>query len=112
MTEFGLLLLCALIAAPVAAWVTAHGQSQISHDPSLGMIEGVVVDANNKPIKGASVYADNLGLPTHGRLQTVQTDDQGHLVLDDVYPGDIAMRAFKEADMYGRVDSKYNMPDG
>jgi hypothetical protein len=77
-----------------------------------GTIEGVVVDANNKPIKDASVYAVTLSLPTHGRLQTVQTDDQGHFVLDDVYPGDIVMRAFKEADMYGQVNSKFNMPDG
>src|SRR5260370_19595332 len=77
-----------------------------------GTIEGVVLDGNNKPLKAASVYADNLSLPGPGRLHTVQTDDQGHFVVDDVYPGDIVVSAFKEADMYGRVDSKFNMPEG
>jgi hypothetical protein len=81
-------------------------------DVATGRVEGVVVDANNKPIKDASVFADNLSLPAPGRLHTVQTDDLGHFVVDDVYPGDIVVRAFKEADMYGQVDSKFNMPEG
>jgi hypothetical protein len=76
-----------------------------------GTIEGVVLDATNKPVKGASVFADNLSLPSRGRLYTVETDDQGHFVMHDVYPGDIVLRAFKEADMYGQVDSRFNKPE-
>jgi hypothetical protein len=96
----------------VLALLAHAGNPSQAAKKDTGTVEGVVVDANNKPIKDASVYADNLSLPAAGRLHTVQTDDQGHFVLDDVYPGDIVMRAFKEADMYGQVDSKFNMPDG
>jgi hypothetical protein len=96
----------------VLALLAHAGNPSQAAKKDTGTVEGVVVDANNKPIKGASVYADNLSLPAPGRLHTVQTDDQGHFVVDDVYPGDIVVRAFKEADMYGQVDSKFNMPEG
>lgn len=96
-----------------ASWATAHEQiSQISHDPSLGTVEGVVVNANNKPIKGASVYADNLSMPSPARPYTVETDAQGHFVVDNVYPGDILMRAYKEADKYGDVVGAFGEPIG
>lgn len=48
---------------------------------SLGRVEGVVVDADNKPIRGAYVYATSQSSP--GRPHTVLTDAQGAFVLDD-----------------------------
>ena len=98
-----------LIFCMILLLAQAGNPSQPAKD--TGTVEGVVVDANNKPIQDASVFAVTVNLPFHGRLHTVQTDEQGHFVLDDVYPGDIVMRAFKEADMYGQVDGKFNMPD-
>lgn len=91
MKKYGLLLFCALIAAPAAAWVTA--QSQISHDPSLGIVEGVAGDAANKPIRDASVYADKVSMPKPARPHTAQTNAEGHFVVDEVCPGRIVMRA-------------------
>jgi hypothetical protein len=76
---------------------------------SLGRVEGVVVDAANKPVKSASVYADNLNLPIRGRRPTVLTDDQGKFVLEDVYPGSLLIRAYKDADMYADM-FQFGMP--
>ena len=77
-----------------------------------GTVEGVVLDAKNKPIKDASVYADNLSMPSPARPYTVKTDAQGHFVVDNVYPGDILMRAYKEADKYADVLGAFGEPIG
>lgn len=77
---------------------------------NLGRVEGVVVDADNKPIRGAYVYATSQSSP--GRPHTVLTDAQGAFVLDDVLPGHIVMHAYKEADMYPQPSSKFVAPEG
>jgi len=91
----------------------AHGNLSTSQQPtqaSQGTVQGVVVDSDYKPIKDASVYADNLSQPSPSRPYTVLTDAQGHFVLDAVPPGHIVMRAYKEADKYPKTSSTFDEP--
>jgi Carboxypeptidase regulatory-like domain len=81
----------------VILWAASLSQAA---NAGPGRVEGVVVDADNKPIKGASVYADNLNLPLPARHFPVLTNDQGQFVLEDVTPGHLVIRAYKQADMY------------
>jgi hypothetical protein len=88
------------------------GNQPQSAKKDTGTVEGVVVDANNKPIKDASVYADNLDMPAPARPHIALTDAEGHFVVDEVYPGDIVMRAFKEADKYADITGTWQEPIG
>jgi len=99
----------------LALALLAHGNFATSQQPSQaggGTVEGVVVDPDNKPIKDASVYADNLSLPSAARPHTALTDAQGHFVVDGVLPGHIVMRAFKEADKYPMISGTFDEPIG
>lgn len=90
-----------ILILALALWAQGNlDNSQQLTQANQGTVEGVVVDSHNKPIKDASVYADNLSRPMPARPYTVKTDAQGHFVVDKVYPGDIVMRAYKDADMY------------
>jgi hypothetical protein len=88
------------------------GPLQKATHPDTGTVEGVVVDSENKPVEEAYVYADVLTLPVPARPYTVQSDAQGHFVLDDVPPGRIVMRAYKEADKYPKISTIFDEPAG
>jgi hypothetical protein len=87
----------------LALALLAHGSLNVAQQPTQanqGSVQGVVVDEHNKPIKDASVYADNLSMPKPARPDTVLTDAQGQFVLEHVYPGNLVIRAYKDANMY------------
>jgi hypothetical protein len=87
-------------------------QNAADKPSATGTVEGIVVDANNKLTKDASVYADNLSMPAPARPHIALTDAQGHFVVDEVYPGQIVMRAFKEADKYADITGTFDEPIG
>jgi hypothetical protein len=77
---------------------------------SAARVEGVVVDSDNKAVKDASVYATSSG-PKPARPHTVLTNADGEFVLDNMPPGKIAIRAYKEGDKYPQISFKFDEPD-
>jgi Carboxypeptidase regulatory-like domain len=64
--------------------------------PSMGIIKGVVRELNGMPVPGAKVYAyyqDNM----RKRTADVTTDSNGRFVLDNLLPGVLYVRAYKES---------------
>lgn len=60
-----------------------------------GIVEGVVVDGDGKPLAGATVF---IGTVTRG--PRALTDAVGRFRLDNVPPGLVGLDAFKESDGY------------
>jgi hypothetical protein len=90
-----------VLSLVLLALVLASGQTTPPAElPSLGAVEGSVLDGAGKPIAGATVYA----LPQREHdMRTqfrTQTDANGRFVLKAVPAGDAYLHAFKESDGY------------
>ncbi len=72
--------------------------SQTAATPNLGVVEGVVLDQQSKPIPDANVWA----FPEQdmGKLITTTSDAAGRFILRDVPIGKIYVFGFKESEGY------------
>lgn len=92
----------------VVALVLTMGSSAQAPQPARGSAEGVVLDADGKPLAGATVFVGNLA-----KAPRTTTDTEGRFILKDLPAGKIALMAFKESDGYPYdMFSFYSMPGG
>ncbi len=91
----------------VALILTVAGNAQVSQ-PATGSAEGVVVDAEGKPLAGATVFVGTLL-----NAPRTTTDTEGRFILKGLPPGKIGLMAYKESDGYPyNMFSFYSMPGG
>ena len=84
-------------------WIPiASAQVPLDYVP-LVSVEGTVLDQRGDPVEGATVYAESVSRPLHGRRATSTTDSQGHYLLANVWPDQkpVTIYAYKFAEFYG-----------
>lgn len=67
---------------------------------AFGDVEGVVLDSSGQPVQHASVSYQYMDAPDQGRDVQVETDCNGHFVIEHVLPRRVEIRARKESDFY------------
>jgi hypothetical protein len=83
----------------VAGLVLVIGATPAFAQTALGSIEGVVVDAENAPVAGVSVYPV-AGPAGTGRSHGVLTNADGRFRLEQLVPGTYQLSAYKVEDGY------------
>jgi hypothetical protein len=92
-------------------WFTTAQQQPsppAANDP--GVIKGVVVDPDGKPVEGAQVYVQGDNDPPTSRPDTATTKANGEFVLDHVTPRKVKIHAYKDSDYYTDVVFAFNLP--
>jgi len=96
---------CLAIAALLAGGRPLRGQT------ALGSIEGVVVNAENAPVAGVTVYPVS-GPAGTGRSHGATTNADGRFRIEQLVPGTYQLSAFKVEDGYAdAADAFYAQPD-
>jgi hypothetical protein len=100
-----LLHLLLLAFVPVACCAQATAQT------ALGSIQGTVVDADNSPVAGVTVYPVT-GPAGTGTAHAATTDQDGHFQIVQLVPGTYQLSAYKLEDGYAdTAQSFYQQPD-
>jgi hypothetical protein len=82
-----------------ASAILLAGQPAASAQTALGSIEGVVVDTDNAPVAGATVYPVS-GPAGTGRSHAALTNADGRFRIEQMVPGTYKLSAFKVEDGY------------
>ena len=86
---------------------------------NFGVIKGVVVDQDGKPVAGANVYVGGIRWPAEGhndpplnsRSNETTSDANGEFVLDRVIPSkSVIIHAYTDTDYYALVLWAFNLP--
>jgi hypothetical protein len=86
---------------------------------NFGIIKGVVVDQDGKPVAGANVYVAGIRWPAEGhndpplnsRSNETTSDAKGEFVLDRVVPSkSVIIHAYTDTDYYAFVLWAFNLP--
>ena len=92
------MLICVLALFLVSfTFAPAYGQSQ---PPSLGAVQGVVLDQQDRPIGYAKVSPGSIGGPVFRRPNYVFTDELGRFLLGGLAAGRYMIYVAKEAEGY------------
>jgi hypothetical protein len=89
----------ACLFAILFLFLSNAGFSQTAATPSVGSVEGVVLDEQNKPIPEANVYAP-LPQDMRRRVATTTTDSSGKFGFRDLPTGVVYIYAYKVSDGY------------
>lgn len=96
-----------LLAAAILFCLQQAGAAQTA----LGSIEGVVVDSDNAPVAGATVYPVS-GPSGTGRSHAAVTNADGRFRIEQMVPGAYKLSAFKVEDGYADTATPfYEQPD-
>jgi len=87
----------ALRFSALAAMLCFFAATSLRAQTALGSIEGVIVDADNNPVPGASVYLVT-GPSGTGRGSTVLTNADGRFRLEQLVPGVYTLSIYKTQD--------------
>jgi hypothetical protein len=84
-------------------WIPIASAQEPRDNVSLVSVEGIVLDQRGDPVEGATVYAESISRPLHGRRATSTSDSQGHYLLANVWPDQkpVTIYAYKFAEFYG-----------
>lgn len=107
----GTTLRIAMSAGCLAIAVLFSGVGTMRGQTALGSIEGVVVDAENVPVAGVTVYPV-AGPADTGRSHGATTNADGRFRIEQLVPGTYQLSAFKVEDGYAdAADAFYAQPD-
>ena len=93
-------------------WFITQVQPSWSPDANgLGVVKGIVVDSNGRPVEGATVYATDQNDPPMSRPYLTTTNANGEFVLVQVRPGKkVRIHAYEDIDYYSWVTSGFTLP--
>lgn len=66
-----------------------------------GVIQGVVLGEEGRPVRGAKVHAELKGIPMHKAIRYVETDGKGFFLIDRLEFGTYYVSAIDEEKKYG-----------
>jgi hypothetical protein len=72
-----------------------------------GVIQGVVLGEDGRPVRGAKVHAELEGVPMAKKIRYVETDESGFFLIDRLDFGNYYVGAMKEEEGYGSTDSGF-----
>src|SRR5467141_754880 len=72
-----------------------------------GVIQGVVLGEDARPVRGARVHAELKGVPMAKAIRYVETDESGFFLIDRLIFGNYYVGAMKEEEGYGSTDSGF-----
>src|SRR5580658_1699904 len=102
---------CALAVLSFAVMLFCVAGMALHAQTALGSIEGVVVDAENVPVAGVTVYPVS-GPAGTGKSHGVTTNADGRFRIEQLVPGTYQLSAFKIEDGYAdAADAFYAQPD-
>ena len=81
-----------------------HGQAT---EVGEGVIQGVVLGEEGRPVRGAKVHAELNGVAMAKKILYVETDENGFFLIDRLDFGKYYVGAMKEEEGYGNSDSSF-----
>jgi hypothetical protein len=102
---------CALAVVSFAVMLFCLSGTALHSQTALGSIEGVVVNAENAPVAGVTVYPVS-GPAGTGRSHGATTNADGRFRIEQLVPGTYQLSAFKVEDGYADgADAFYAQAD-
>jgi hypothetical protein len=88
------------------------GKLDVVVSPAAAVVEGVVKDSKQQPVKGATValIPDPSRRSRASLFKTASTDDRGHYSIDGVTPGDYTLYAFDDVESGAYLDPDFLKP--
>lgn len=68
-----------------------------------GLIQGVVLGEGGRPVGGAKVHAELIGVPMAKKIRYVETDENGFFLIDQLEFGTYCVSAKNEEEEYGDI---------
>jgi Carboxypeptidase regulatory-like domain len=108
-----------ILTVLLLSFMTTAQQPSPPRANNFGVIKGVVVDQDGKPVAGANVYVGGIRWPAEGhndpplnsRSNETTSDANGEFVLDRVIPSkSVMIHAYTDTDYYGFVLWAFNLP--
>jgi len=87
------------LVASLSVW-GLFGVAPLLPCKGAGGIQGLVLNAEGKPVAGATVSAMELSRPLVGKEPTAVSDEKGHFLIDGLGPGPYMLSAIKDEDNY------------